>query len=297
MGAKLELMPLKPVRLKNCTSGRIKKRILPAFVLLSLVFVFTPASEALVRCNFCQYLIDSDALTCPKCLRTLKWPVVPERARNARVVVRTGYDAFIRHPHANIRLYKANHNSGGDRTGHIGSWGGKTTLRYLLCFDIPEAFAGAQINLQGFVVRRALLKLSIDDTGKHNGLPVKIYPLTRPFQPGSGKAGTRNRQIDGCNWFYSSPLIVWQREGGDFAEKPFAVAILAENGSNEAIIDVTEIIQARFNEYAKTGIWNDPGLIIMSDSERYNYSGYITIHSLEASRLGQTVRSPELFIH
>lgn len=278
-------MRLKLIRVRTCISGHIKNSSLAAFILLFLTLIFTPALDALVRCSFCQYLIDSEALTCPKCLHKLKWPVVPERTLNARVVVRTGYDAFIRHPHANIRLYKANRNTSGNRTGHIGSWGGKTTLRYLLHFDIPEAFASAQIDLRSFVIKRALLKLSIDDTSKHNGLPVKIYPLTRPFQPG------------GSNWFYSSPLIVWQREGGDFVKNPFAVGILAENGSNETIIDVTEIIQIRFSEYAETGVWKDPGLIIMSDSERYGYSGYITIHSFEASCIGQTVRSPELFIH
>jgi hypothetical protein len=261
-----------------------------------LLIAITPAAEAITRCSNCQYPVTSDALTCPKCLRKLQWPLIPERSRSARVVVRTGHDAFIRHPHARIRKYRDDRNTGGDHTGHIGSWGGPTTLRYLLRFDIPQAFAMAQVDMNGFNVRRALLRLCVDDQGKYNGLPVRVYPLTRPFSAGTGMTGVREKVPDGCDWYYSAPLIVWHREGGDYAEKPSAVAILGEDGEKETIIDVTELIIARFDEFARTGVWNDPGFLIMHDPARYGYHGYVTIHSLEAVYLGQSVRSPELFI-
>jgi hypothetical protein len=265
--------------------------------ILLIMFLITSSAQALTRCTFCKYSVNSDALTCPKCLRKLQWPVVPERSRSARVIVRTGNDAFIRHPHARIRLYRDDRNSGGDLVGHIGSWGGPTTLRYLLRFDIPQAFANAHVSLKAFKPTRALLKLRIADGGRHNGLPIRIYPLTRPFQAGSGKVTIREKESDGCDWYHSMPLVVWQREGGDYAEKPSAVAILGEEGERETIIDVTALIADRFKDFANTGIWEDPGMIIMRDPGRYGYYGYLTIHSFEAHRPGPTVISPELFIH
>lgn len=287
MNAKAELL-----------TRQMPRRLLPVLLLCGLfIIALTPDAEAITRCSYCNYPVASDALTCPKCLRKLKWPIIPERSHSARVVVRTGTDAFIRHPHARIRQYRDDRNSGGDQTGHIGSWGGPTTLRYLLRFDIPQAFAMAQVDMQGFNVRRALLKLYVADHGQYNGLPVRIYLLTRPFAEGTGLAGVREKKHDGCDWYYSAPLIVWHREGGDYAEKPSIPAILGEDGEKETIVDITELIKARFDDYAKTGIWNDPGLLIMRDASRYGYHGYVTIHSLEASFIGQTVRSPELFIH
>ncbi|NLF96923.1 MAG: hypothetical protein GX569_09315 [Candidatus Riflebacteria bacterium] len=276
----------------------ILRRFLPVLLLYGIfIFAFAPVAEAITSCRYCNYPVASDALTCPKCLRKLQWPIIPERSHSARVVVRTGSDAFIRHPHARIRQYRDDRNSGGDNIGHIGSWGGPTTLRYLLRFDIPQAFAMAQVDMQDFNVRRALLKLCVADHGKYNGVPVRIYLLTRPFAAGTGLAGVREKKHDGCDWYHSAPLIVWHREGGDYAEKPSVPAILGEDGENETIIDITELIKARFDEYAKTGVWNDHGLLIMRDVGRYGYHGYVTIHSLEASFIGQTVRSPELFIH
>jgi hypothetical protein len=276
----------------------ILRRFLPILLLCGLFIInMAPDAEALTRCGDCQYPVASDALTCPKCLRKLKWPIIPERSRSARVVVRTGSDAFIRHPHARVRQYRDDRNSGDDQIGHIGSWGGPTTLRYQLRFDIPRAFAMAQVDMKGFNVRRALLKLCVADHGQYAGLPIRIYLLTRPFAEGTGIAGVREQDHDGCDWYHSAPLMVWHREGGDYAEKPSIPAILGEDGENETIIDITELIRARFDEYEKTGIWNDPGLLIMRDASRYGYRGYVTIHSLEASFIGQSVRSPELFIH
>ncbi|MBU1108423.1 MAG: hypothetical protein KKB51_17240 [Candidatus Riflebacteria bacterium] len=272
-------------------------RIAIALIVFFAVMLLPPVAQALVRCSYCEYVVADDAMFCPKCLRKLQWPIVPARSRSARVVVRTGTDAFIRHPHASVRLYRADRNSGGDVTGHIGSWGGPTTLRYLIRFDIPKAFAMAGVDINTFKVTRVLLKLCIDDAGKHNGLPIRIYPLTRPFQPGSGIVGVREKSIDGCDWYYSAPLLTWHREGGDYADKPDAVAILGEAGASETIIDITELIKFRFDEFAATGIWNDPGMIIMRDPARYRYFGYVTIHSLKAGCLNQSVRSPELFIH
>jgi len=281
------------------TTGRlVLHRFVPALLLYGLfIFAIAPVAEAVTSCRYCNYSVASDALTCPKCLRKLQWPIIPERSRSARVVVRTGSDAFIRHPHARIRHYRDDRNSGGDQTGHIGSWGGPTTLRYLLRFDIPRAFAMAQVDMYGFNVRRALLKLCVADHSRYKGLPIRIYLLTRPFAEGTGMARVREKNHNGCDWYHSAPLIVWHREGGDYAEKPSIPAILGEDGEKETIIDITELIKARFDEYEKTGIWNDPGLLIMRDASRYGYHGYVTIHSLEASFIGQTVRSPELFIH
>lgn len=274
------------------------KRWFCRFILVcSLVFSAIPAAEALQRCESCQYPVSSDASSCPKCLRKLKWPLVPERSRKARIIVRTGYDAFIRHRNARVRLFRDDRNTGGDSYGYIGSWGGTTTLRYLLRFDIPLAFARAHVSMNNFQVNRALLKLSIVDPGIHSGLPIKVRLLSRHFRPGTGKAGTRKKIPDGCDWFYSMPLMLWHREGGDYIENPAAQAILAEDGCNETTIDVTELIKTRFDEFAKTGIWNDPGLIIMRDSTRYGYHGYLTVHSFETGPLEKNVRSPELFIN
>lgn len=268
-----------------------------AFIILLATVLLTPLAHALTRCDYCEYLVTDDAIICPKCLRKLQWPIIPPRSRNARIVVRTGTDAFIRDPKANTRLYRADRNSGGDVTGHIGSWGGPTTLRYLIKFDIPKAFTMAQLDMKDFKITRALLKICIADSGKYKTMPIRIYPLTRPFLQGSGKVGQREKNIDGCDWFHSEPLMVWHHEGGDYASTPFVTAILGQNGTKEAIIDITELVKAKFDEFAQTGIWNDPGMIIMRDPGRYGYFGYITIYSIKAGYLGISVRSPELFIN
>ncbi|HNS08754.1 MAG TPA: hypothetical protein PKN29_03585, partial [Candidatus Ozemobacteraceae bacterium] len=80
-----------------------------ALILLAvLFFAGLPPAAAISRCPGCSFLVNSDTVECPKCLKLLRWPFVPERSRRGRVIVRTGNDAFIRHPHANNRSWRDN---------------------------------------------------------------------------------------------------------------------------------------------------------------------------------------------
>lgn len=261
-----------------------------AFILLPLI-----TAEAIRSCPRCAYLVNSDTIECPKCLKLLNWPFVPGRNRRAKVIVRTGVDAFIRHPHAQNRAYRSDRNAGGDLSGEIGVWGGPTTLRYLIRFDIPETFALAGVALANFKVRRATLKLNTVASDQKITMPVTVYPMQRPFQEGSGRFRLREKSIDGCDWFYSAPLMLWHREGGDFTDTLSTPGTI-QSISGESLIDVTEIIKSRFAEFAQTGIWNDPGMIIMSDPQKYVDSGFVTIYSFESKAVGNIVRAPELFI-
>lgn len=265
-----------------------------ALIFALLLFPLVPA-EAIKSCPRCAYLVGIDTIECPKCLKLLTWPFVPEQSRRAKVVIRTGTDAFIRHPHAQNRAYRSDRNAGGDLSGEIGVWGGPATLRYLIKFDIPETFALAGVAIADFKLKRATLKLTAVAVDQKITMPVIIYPLQRPFQEGSGRFRRREKDIDGCDWLYSAPLMLWHREGGDFTDTLNCSGIIQNNGS-ESIIDVTEIIRSRFEVFAQTGVWDDPGMIIMSDPRKAINSGFVTIYSFESKAVAGSVRAPELFI-
>ncbi len=263
---------------------------------LLLAMHFCPViAEAVLSCPGCNYRVYSETIECPKCLKLLKWPFVPERTRRGRVVVRTGTDAFIRDRHSQNRDFRYDRNAGRDKSGPVGSWGGPTTLRYLLRFDVAEAFALAKVDLSSFEFRRATLKISVTDAGSLKGaLPVRIYPLSRYFQEGRGEIGIRDKEIDGCTWVYAAPLMVWHQEGGDYLENPSSKGTIPTSG--HVLIDVSDIFRHRFAELKETGKWNDPGMIIMRDPYAYGDLGYINIYSFESRAVKGLVRAPELFI-
>lgn len=263
--------------------------------LLLAMLCWPVVAEAVLSCPGCNYLVNSDAVECPKCLKLLRWPFVPQRSRRGRIVVRTGTDAFIRDRHSQNRDFRYDRNAGRDLSGPVGSWGGPTTLRYLLRFDVAEAFALAMVDLNTFEFRRATLKISVTDAGDHKGtLPVRIYPLSRYFQEGRGVIGLRDKEIDGCTWVYAAPLMVWHREGGDYLDNPSCKGTLPTSGN--IMIDVSEIFRHRFAELKETGKWNDPGMIIMRDPHAFGDLGFINIYSLESRAVKGQVRAPELLI-
>ncbi len=265
--------------------------VVVALMLLALI----PAAQAITSCPKCNYRISNGAVECPKCLKLIGWPYAPPRDRRATIIVRTGTDAFIRDRHSQNRQFRYDRNAGGDIRGPVGSWGGPTTLRYLIKFDIPAAFAAAQIDMKTFKPRRAILKLYVADKGNNKGdLPVRIYPLTREFQQGSHMREIRPEAINGCTWFYAAPLMVWYREGGDYDEKISCRGTLSEEGASS--IDVTEIFSQRFAEFHDNEVFNDPGLIIMRDPHAFGDYGYLNIFSFEMTNRRVGVKSPELFL-
>lgn len=269
-------------------------RFLPLLLLL-LLLLSPMVAEGMTNCPRCHYRIQSDANECPKCLKLLRWPLAPERSRQGRVVVRTGSDAFIRDRHSQNREFRCDRNAGKDLVGAIGSWGGPTTLRYLVCFDLEKAFEQAQVELSTFQFKRATLKLYVANSGSRKGpLPIRIYPLNRRFQEGRGKIGEREKFIDGCTWAYAAPNMVWHIEGGDYNKLISSRGLLPDNG--HVFIDVTEVFRYRFKTLLENGSWDDPGLIIMRDPHAYGDFGYLNIYSLESQSVHGEVRAPELFI-
>lgn len=126
-------------------------------------------------------------------------------------------------------------------------------------------------------------------------MPVVVYPLSRPFLEGNDRSGLRKKNHDGCDWYYSAPLLTWHSEGGDFDASVSCEGIIKGDGS-ASFIDITRIIKLRLEAFSKTETWYDPGLLIMSAPDQSIESGFVTIYSLESNFHGQIVRSPELFI-
>ncbi len=262
---------------------------------LALILTGITTADAISRCPGCAYLVNSDTWECPKCLKLLRWQFVPGRSRKGTVIVRTGSDAFIRHPHAINRSWRADRNAGADLTGEIGAWGGPTTLRYLLKFDIQQSFALAGVDLAEFKLKRAFLKIDSVDNGQQVDMPVVVYPLSRPFLEGTGRFRLREKKSDGCDWYFSAPLLTWHIDGGDFEQSVVCRGTI-KGGGNTTLIDVTEILKLRMKNFSKTHIWEDPGMIIMADPQKNIAAGFVTIYSLDSGAHGDKVRSPELFI-
>lgn len=250
---------------------------------------------AVKSCPRCNYLLKSDVLQCPKCLKLLKWPYIPPREYRARVIVRTGKDTFIRHPNSQNRAWKSSANAGADLTGQIGTWGFVTGLRYLVFFDVPRAFADAAIDLLTFKPKRVWLRLVIADKQVNQQIPLRIYPLSRPFQEGSGRFHFRSKNPDGATWKNSAPMLSWHVPGGDYYDEPSATGILGANGQKVAMIDVTAIYQRHFLNLQSTGKWEDFGMIIMRDDQVPAQCTFLTIYSFESKARGAKELAPQLF--
>lgn len=276
--------------------NRHKLRRVPRYLFVIWLFLLMTATTAtaVTRCPGCSLLVDSTIVECPRCLRLLGWPFVPQRARRAKVVVRTGADAFIRHQHARNRAWRDDRNAGGDNSGEIGVWGGPTTLRYLIKFDIERAFALAGVPLQDFKVKRVFLKITSIANDHNIDVPVVIHPLTRPFLEGKAVFHNRSKDDEGCTWYYSAPMLPWHSEGGDFNRVVVCKGIIYGNGRT-SLLDITEIVRLRLQEFEKSGNWQDAGMIIMADPQKAVKSGFVTIHSFESRANDQNVYSPELY--
>ncbi len=265
------------------------KSLLVFFVLLGQTLL------AVRNCPRCNYLLQPETLQCPKCLKLVEWPYLPPRTRQGRVIVRTGKDAFIRHPSSQNRAWKSSANAGADLSGQIGTWGFVTGLRYLVCFDVSRGFADAGIDLIAFRPRRVWLRLVVADNQINQQIPVRVYPLSRPFQEGSGRFHIRSKNPDGATWNDSAPMLSWHVPGGDYHEDPSATGILGADGQKEAMIDVSAIYRWHLQNFQLTGKWEDFGMIIMRDAKVPAKCSFLTIYSFESKANGAQVLAPQLF--
>ena len=262
------------------------------FLLLFFVFCLYLPVLALTSCPRCGYRIGIDTEKCPKCLFQINTDWSQKKAVRSTITVRNGYDAFIRHPHADNRAYKSNKNAGGDKTGEIGVWGGPSSLRYLIRFRIDSAMDYYGINFQTFKPKKAFLFLSALSKKSELEIPVVVYPLTQSFTPGYDIFRERKRIITGCSWYNATAAMPWQHEGGDYEPLCVSKGIIKSGTRNS--IDVTNVIKYFFNKSQKTGEWEAPGMIIMSDpSSKLITTGFVTIYSLDAK--DYSLR-PELYI-
>jgi hypothetical protein len=268
----------------------MKTRFLAVFALL----LVASCLYAVSNCPYCGYRIKAQTISCPKCLR-LKWPYYPPRTHKAKVIARTGTDAFIRHPSSQNRAFKADKNAGADVRGPIGSWGFLTGLRYLVRFDVEKSFADARVDMESYKPYRVTLRLVIASQNIDQALPIRVYRLSRPFAEGSGLAGIRSKVPDGCTWQSSAPMLPWRLPGGDYYEKPSAAGFMGYNRERVVQIDVTELYKKIFADYAEVGRFNDPGMIIMRDPQVPGYFTYLNIYSFEHLPRRQQVMSPQLF--
>ena len=261
------------------------------FLILFIIFPFFPL-YALSHCPRCGYRTGSDYLKCPKCLFILDSDWSQDIPVKSTISVRQGYDAFIRHPQANNRAYKADRNAGGDKTGEIGVWGGPSSLRYLVKFDIKATMDYYGIDYTTFTPKKALLYISALKKKSEIEMPVVVFPLTRGFTPGYEVFRTREKKAVGCTWYNATTAMPWKREGGDFEKRCFCRGTIKSGSRN--VIDVTEAIKYFYAKSKEKGEWEAPGLIIMSDpSNPFAPSGFVTIYSLDAD--DHSLR-PELFI-
>ncbi|GAB4277525.1 MAG: hypothetical protein Kow0029_20250 [Candidatus Rifleibacteriota bacterium] len=266
-------------------------------LLLTIFFLVMPIILLAVKfCPHCGYRMQSDRVECPKCLRLIDWPVYPPRNEKATIIVREGKDAFIRHPRSQNRAYRSNRNAGGDLTGQIGSWGFLTGLRYLVSFNIEKSFADAKIDMNHFEFTSAKLRLYVADKKIDQQIPIRVYPLARPFQEGIDRFHIRSKIPTGCTWELSAPMLPWRIPGGDYYKDISCPGILGKNGQRECVIDVSAIYKYRFAQFKETGIWNDPGMIIMRDPEKACECTFLSIYSLENKTKSGIVVSPQLFI-
>ena len=262
------------------------------FLLSLLIICFTLPAFALTSCPRCGYKVGRDTNKCPKCLFQIDTNWSQEIPVRSTITVRSGYDAFIRHPQADNRAYKSNKNSGGDKTGEIGVWGGPASLRYLIRFRIDSAMDYYGINHLTFKPKKAFLYISTIKKKSELEIPIVVYPLSRNFTPGFDIFRERKRIPTGCTWYNATATMPWQHEGGDFEQRCFSRGVLKSGTRNQ--IDVTNVIKYFFEKSKRTGEWDAPGFIIMSDpSSLLLTSGFVTIYSFNTQDYHLR---PELFI-
>ena len=262
------------------------------FLTLFFIFCFCLPAFSLTSCPRCKYRIGIDTNKCPKCLFQVNPEWSQKKSVKSTITVRSGYDAFIRHPQADNRAYKSNKNAGGDKTGEIGVWGGPSTLRYLIRFRIDSAMDYYGINYLTFKPRKAFLFISALPHKSDLEIPVVVYPLTQNFIPGYDIFRERKRIPSGCTWFNATSAMPWQHEGGDFEPRCFCKGVIKSGTRNT--IDVTKIVKYFFDKSQKSGEWDAPGFIIMSDPASHLVtSGFVTIYSLDTQDYSL---KPELYI-
>ena len=263
------------------------------FLVLCFTLFYAFPVLALSNCPRCNYIIKKGQDKCPKCLYQLNPDWSQKKAVRSTITVRQGYDAFIRHPHADNRAYKSNKNSGGDKTGEIGVWGGPGNLRYLVKFNIDSAMDYYGIDYRTFKPRKAFLFISSMKKKSDLEIPIVVYPLTRGFTPGFDVFRERRRIPKGCTWYNATTALPWQHEGGDYERKCVSKGFL-KSGTRSSI-DVTNVINYFFEKSKKTGEWDVPGMIIMSDpSDITITTGFVTIFSLDSEKYSDR---PELYIY
>jgi hypothetical protein len=234
-------------------------------------------------------------------LKNLSWPLVPRRTIQGTVIARTGKDSFIRHPFAQNRRWQADRNAGSDKFGPIGSWGYPTSLRYLISFDVPQAFLMAGIDIKTYQPDKVILLLRVKSNQPEQRIPIAIYPLIAPFMEGTCQLGFRFFPASGCTWFNRTKDMPWAQEGGDYDSTVISQSYLEtsniKNMEHSVKIDVTEIYTKRFLNLKNTGIWNDPGMIIMRDPNvagNYRFLDILTFESGKNKNVSR-VLSPELY--
>ena len=262
------------------------------FLTIFFVICFCLPAFSITSCPRCHYRIGIDTNKCPKCLYQVNYEWSQKKDIKSTITVRSGYDAFIRHPQADNRAYKSNKNAGGDKTGEIGVWGGPSTLRYLIRFRIDSAMEYYGMDYQTFKPKKAFLFISVLPKKPELEIPVVVYPLTQSFTPGIDIFRERERIITGCSWFNATAAMPWQHEGGDFEPRCICKGVI-KSGTRSSI-DVTRIVRYFFDKSQKAGEWNAPGFILMSDpSNKSLTSGFVTIYSLDTK--DYSLR-PELYI-
>ena len=261
-------------------------------LIIAFFVMFSIPLWALSHCPRCNYRIGASFSKCPKCLLNLDVSKSQDLPVKSTITVRDGFDAFIRHPQANNRAYKANKNAGGDKTGEIGVWGGPCNLRYLVYFDIELIMNELGLDYSTFSPKKAYIYISALPKKTDIEIPVAVYPLTRFFTPGKDVFRTRERKPNGCTWYNATTSMPWVCEGGDYDKKCVSHGVI-KSGQRNAI-DVTNVVKYFYQKSRKENKWSAPGFLIMSDpSNNWVTSCFVTINSMNAE--DHLVR-PELFI-
>ncbi|MBF0547347.1 MAG: hypothetical protein HQM08_23095 [Candidatus Riflebacteria bacterium] len=285
---------------------KYSKRLIRNLLLVSLpifaFFFYALVCNAASHCPNCDTFNSDDAEVCKKCLITLPKYLASPRKRPASVVVRKGRDAFIRSTdvaHFPERFFEKELPGG---YGPIGSWNQPTSLRYLLYFDLPGAFEEAGIDMKDFEPEKALVLLTLCEKSETKyPIPIAAFPLTEEFA-GNSEKSFPPWESDGANWTFRLPCVYWFHEGGDFLASPSASTVIPALGGGEIEIDITSIVRFRFDEFKKTGIWKDPGIIIMRNSGIESNCLYRNVYGFRAMEFFQKDKknpryiSPELYL-
>ena len=283
-------------------------RLMPVFRRLSfLAFVVVLAALGAawaLPCPFCKWWNPDGVTICRRCLRAVAWPEKPPRSHQGRIIVRYGHDVGIAGPDENRHpRQRADLNTGADTLYHLGSGNNPTGYRYLVRFDIPEAFARAGRSLNGFSLSRATLVIRpVPGDDAREPVPIKVFALSRSFEEGTGRWNWHQQGDGGATWYRATPHLPWAHAGGDFILKPAAAGLLPRLESGDVMIDVTPLMAIRFASFRKTGIWDDPGFLLMRDStsdarclSRRIY-GFGSDPGPGPTGVDRPLRSPELFL-